>query len=730
MKKLASILILTAILTGCQAKTCQPSGSEQSQMTCSAPVPAKGNIYETWSPKDGYFHEFFDGLSFDPGDAKSEKYLERHALSQWVEPELITAETAEKEKFSWAGNRNVRWLASTAGTLHFPLYPDEWDGDLYVETSLRPKLNPSMAVRFYKPDGNGGRVWSEPLTTDLTPGYHGYRWKIPKEYLSKDGMQLMRVSFPGSYFEGENRVSAKFVHFAIKSGNLKTGKIVIEPKMEIPEKWRVLDQELEGYGLRINDHIERFFVAPDNAMLEFYTAPGAWADDSGKLSIQIQTEREKKTVAEIAVVPGNCWKHQQIPLTEYANEAIRVIFSYIPDNPDIVFSQTAQFHPNIYISSPQIVIADDSLKKTEKDLFSAKRIVILAIDNLRGDRLWNENKRRATVHLSRLSDDGILGILMGEGKNFVAMETSMITGVPATTHNVYEPNTFVRTSLNTLAEAGTPNGWKSHFYTTSSIIDTTHGFAQGFEDVRALNKENITNTADALEIVTSAIKKSPEKSLFYIHLSELRLPHRSSDETFNQFAVPGYSGPVNEAAMNNIAVLRDPGKLDSEQFEAYYDAELYEMDESIGKFASELDSETLLVIYGTHGTSLGESTLGYEQGITPWELLTPFVIYMPEHHFEIRRQGIASASDLSATVREILGADPEPNTQSVLTLHNSRTTADSSDGLTATASMKYFYRIRREGVFAMFTTGLDGSPAHKEEASHPITEQALREQIK
>ena len=43
--------------------------------------------------------------------------------------------------------------------------------------------------------------------------------------------------------------------------------------------------------------------------------------------------------------------------------------------------------------------------------------------------------------------------------------------------------------------------------------------------------------------------------------------------------------------------------------------------------------------------------------------------------------------------------------------------------------MRDFYRIRREGVDALFSTGLDGNPARSDEEPKPITRQALREQI-
>ncbi|MBR4985277.1 MAG: sulfatase-like hydrolase/transferase [Proteobacteria bacterium] len=729
-RKLIPLFISLIALTGCESQNCPTAPNSPAAVSvCEKPV-IHTHAYETWSPESGLMHIYDQGLYFDLGEDSSKKYLERKGFSPWVEPELISAETARKEKLLWAADRYVRWLGSTTGTIHFPFYPDEWEGDLYVEVGLRPKMNQSMAVRFYKPDGNGGRTWSEPLTTNLSPGYNGYRWKVPREYLSKDGMQLMRVSFPGSFFEGENRVSAKFSHIALRVGDLKTGKFALEPRNAYPEKYRILNEELDGFGLLRTMHLERFFIVPTDASLSLNAAPGAYLDTPGDLVVKVQTDgAEPEEVSKLRISPGECWKPHTVDLSAYGGKAARLTLSFAPEVNDTLFTPTDEFRPDIYISSPQLLAAGtDELQKAETAFKGAKRIVILGIDTLRADRLYDENKTRASEHLGKMASDGMLGLLMGEGKSLVAMATSMLTSVSADVHNVYEPGAYVKNMLTTLAEAASPLDWKTYFYTTSGIVDTSHGFSQGFDVLYALNKENITETGAALDEVMRAFEDSPERSLFYVHLSELRLPHRVDAETLAQYAVPGYNGPVNEAALNNIAVMREPGPLDARQYEAYYDAELKRVDDAVGAFVSKLGEDTVVIVYGTHGTSVGESTLGYEQGITPWELLTPYIIYRPEHPVGIRLEDITSAADLSASVLELIGAEAPAGAQPVFTRHVSHPIA-LYDGLSATAAGNWFYRIKREGVDALFTAGMDGTLAKREDSTLPITKQALREMI-
>ena len=731
------LLIIFALLTlaGCHSNACPApeKTADTPVMQCTSPKASLGTPYETWTSDSGLMHIYNAGhLDFDVGSSQAVKYLERKDATPWLDPEFITQETAKSDNLKWAGDRYVRWLANASGTLHFPFYPEDYpDQDLFVEVELRPKNNPSMAVRFYKPDGAGGRVWSDPLTTDLTPGWHGYRWRVPKEYLVKDGMQLMRVSFPNTFFEGDSRVAAKFVKIGFGPSDGKTGRYAIEPDADEVKSSpkRILKDSLNAWGIREKDRIERFMIVPQNSHLRFYAAPSAWLEIPGKILVSLQNEKEKLSLAEIPIAPGECWQQQDIDLSPYANEAARISLTFEPDSHDPVFAKPLEFRADAYISDPEIRVEnDEALANARTELKKAKRIVVLAVDNLRADRLWLENKQRAVNHLGRLADEGILGIVMGEGKSLVAMATSFLTSVPATVHQVMTPGTFVKTGLTTIAEAIQPLQWKSWFYSTSGLIDTTHGFAQGFDTVTALNKDGKTETGAALAEVSAAIDNSPEHSFFYVHLSELRLPHRVDDETMSEWGVHGYSGPVNEAAMNNIAVMQNPSPVDARQFEAYYDGELSKMDEDIGQFVSQLPEDTVVVLFGTHGSSLGESTLGYEQGLTPWELLTPFFFYMPGKSFQIRRQGIATAAELSTSILDLIGADMPADTKTIFFEHDSKPRAD-ADGLTATASMNYFYRMRREGVDVLFTTGLDGNDAHKDESEKPLLKQALREKI-
>ena len=721
------VLWMFVLVAGCQqAKTACPSATsvEAEPVRCPVPEANWDGAYEVWSAENGLVHAYLPGLIFDVGSAQGARYLERKGTSAWSDADLISTEVARRDKLPWADNRTVRWLAGDKVTFHFPYFAED-NGPFSVEIGLRPKVNASMEVRFYRPDGQGGRVWSDPITAQLAPGWHAYHLDVPRDYLADDGMQLMRITFPGTYFEGNTRVAAKFAEIGFGPTESAKSRTEIPP---FPARYgthevRILSDSLAAWELRAGDSLERYMVVTEGAVLRFNAGPSAWLQAPGKLVIEADYGGERQIASEIALTPGDCWQPQEISLDAMAGQAVRFVVRFEGGVESL--SASSEYRADAWISEPAVVTtATEDMRKAARDLENPARIVVLAIDDLRADRIHDPARQRATSNLTKLATAGISGVVMGEGRSFVAMETSFLTTVPATVHGVYDSGASVRDSMTTIAEAVAEKGWTAQFYSTSPIIDASRGYAQGFAGTHAAKG----GTAAVLADVLTDVRQSPEKSLFYVHLSELRLPHRGAPDKLAQWLRPNYAGPVTEEAMQRVAVMRDPGPEDAMQFEAYYDAELAGIDEAIGAFARDLPEDTILVVYGTHGCSLGESTLGYEQGLTPWELLTPYFLWKSGASWGIRLDEIVTAAELSATVLEAAGAEPPTGTKSILVPHASHPRAD-GDGLTATATSQWFYRIRREGVDALFTTGLDGNPAHREDEPHPIEKQALRERI-
>lgn len=723
-------LVFITLAAGVFCTACSKSGEQpvpqQVDAQTQPETPTRTVVYEDWLAHPERLHQMFGAsLAFDLGSPESAKYLEMNGA--WLAPEHISSETAKRDGLAWAHERDVRWLAGTTATFHFPMLPDPQSEQVTLHFMMRPKVNESANIKFYQNDDPKNAAWTTPKTFKIEPGWKDNVVTVPRDWLNKSGSQLMRLTFPGTFFEAENRVAAKFVRVAIEqnASQAKTGKIT--PITAPIQPCRLDDQTRDAWMLSNGNSIERYMILPDNAGLTIQAAPSAWLLDEATVRLTAYSDdAEPAVLLEKKVHAGDDWTDWNVDLSDYNNQAVRLALS-------------VEREPNAFDLGDDLPAASICFAKTQvttrvpeerlaafETLKSAKRLVVVAVDNLRSDRALDEAYENVAPNLHALKASAIYGTALGDALGNIATTTSLLTGVDVDQHAVNDETTHVRTSLTSIAEA-LPD-WKSYFFTMSNVIEPSKGFAQGFEVARRLNKEEHSSASDAVKTLVETLNASAEKSLFYLHLTTLRLPLRPTDASFNRFAQTGYAGPVNAQAMQNVAVLKDPSPADSLQFAAYYDATLADLDEALGQLTSQLPDDTLLVIVGTHGCSLGESTLGYMQTLGMWEVNVPWIMaYKPLGH-SIEVPELVTVANVSTTLRTTLGA--QENSETDLQQPHARALVTLGNGLKAAASSKFFYRIRRDGVDALFSYGDGESPLQMEELQgNFITRQALREMI-
>lgn len=701
-------------------------------------APPKLYVYEKLDESSARWQIDPQNLAFDLGHKQADKYLE-DLNSPWAEPEFITAERAQKEGLSWAKDRWLRWLEGTTATFHFHYTPTEEVEGYTLELALRPKVNDSMRVMFYRLDKEKGEMaWSTPQTIALKPGWAAYKIPIAKEMLDPSGSQLLRIQFPNAYFDGDKRVSAKFVRlsFAPSSGEAKAsvGDIEALPVGLEQVKANVLGQERQAWGLIEGKQMQRFLILPAEPRLSFDLAPGHWLTEKGRFVVEVTSDEEQsQVVADIAIQPGTEWTKHVVDLSNYAQTGVRLRLAFFEndDNNDFLV-QKNDYRPKAFLANPEILNAKNSTDAQIIDQLKTdtKRIVILAIDNLRADRLFAMNQRRATPGMSALFDRSSHGLAMGESLSQVATAVSFLSTQSSQVHQVRDTTTHLRTSQTTIAEAGQEQGWTSHFFINSSALDPIKGMAQGFATKRLLMQEGFgQDTQKTLQAVSESLSQAPDKSLYFVHLSELRLPYRTDAKTLESWGVANYTGPINEEAMQNVTILRNPTPQDAAQLQAYYDGELAGIDAAIAEFVDNLPQDCLLLVFSTHANSLSEGTLGYEQSLSPWESILPYFFYHPKNQKSQKLDGIATMASLSAAILDIMGAAIPANVHSVFESYASRARAQ-HDGTLATASPLVFFRMRREGIDLMLPWSIENMEQNElNAAEYPILRRALREQL-
>ena len=722
-----SFITLVAVVSACTKEQLPTPDLQQDAESVPQTPDAQtyDAIYETWSPANVHF--FHQGLGFELGDHESQKYLEWN--HSWLAPEWISPEIARDNDMMWAQNRYVRWLSGTTATFAFPFYPEDIKDDVTLRMILRPKVNDAVTVKFYKTDDKENVAWTTPKTIKLKPGWNVASVTIPKDWLNQSGDQLMRLTFPGSYFEGDQRVSAKFVRIELNTSQDKSNDDALETKHTLKTGLcRIEDDARQAWIAASGDAVERYFVVPDNAALDFSVAPSPWLTAPANLSIVAYTdEDEPKIIYNKTIAPGDSWMEERLPLDEYAQKAVRLTMKF-NDAEEQLFQGLNIPQDAICISAPQIMIKQDKalLAAAQNIQENTTRVVVVGIDNLRADRVLSPQFANVAPNIHALLEHAISGRAMTESLFASSSVATLLTGVALPKHGVSDDTAHIKTSLQTLAETHTD--WNSYFYTTSNTIEPSRGFAQGFTASRRLNKEKLGSPQLALTTLASDIQTTPQNTFIYIQLGSLRLPLKPSSQNFDRFKEVGYDGPVNEQAMQNVAVLKDPTTKDKKQFAAYYDASLADLDQALADFIQKLPPNTLLMIYGTHGSSLGESTLGYQQTLAPWENVVPWVLYHNVLENPVNIQNVVSMTDLHHTLNGILSKNIE-STPSIFTSHPSNPVSY-GNGVAATATQYYFYRIRREGMDSIFDWGTNlESLQTQERTKYAVSRRALREQL-
>lgn len=696
-----------------------------------APVATPDDTYEAWTQQ--HVHLFRHGIGFDIGAPEGDKYLEWNGA--WLSPEWISQETAEAQDMRWAADRFVRWLSGTTATFSFPIDPKNVEGDLTLRLLLRPKVNDTVSVKFYQTDDPQKTAWTPPETLKLKPGWNNSEITIPRTWLNKDGNQLMRLTFPGSFFEGEQRVSAKFMRIELATS--PTAEETRDRKDErtpahklMTSACRVDDAQRLAWITASDDAIERYVIVPDDASLQWDMAPSPWLMAEAQLTVTVYTDGDAPAVLlDKTIGPGDTWTHESLSLSDYAQKAARIVLKIASHTDDHLFPALGLPRDALCISEPRLTVRhDDALHDIARLLKEkAGRIIVLGIDNLRMDRLLLPDTENVTPNFHALLAHAAFGQAMAESLFGSSTTATLLTGKPLPEHDVSDDTRHLRTAFQTLAEKHETR--KSFFYTTSNTIEPSRGFAQGFQVTRRLNKERLGSPALALQALAEAVSTAPDDAFFYLHLGTLRLPLQPSEANFERFRVKDYTGPVNAQAMNNVAVMKNPAPDDKRQFAAYYDAALADVDQAMAELIQRLPQNTLLFLYGTHASSLGESTLGYQQTMAPWEVMIPWILYHKDIEQPVQIHDIRSIADLHHTLDAILSPKDTDTPQTIFNPHPSYPISY-GNGVAATASQKYFYRIRREGVDALFEWGDDETPLQtKELKNYPITRRALREQM-
>jgi arylsulfatase A-like enzyme len=298
---------------------------------------------------------------------------------------------------------------------------------------------------------------------------------------------------------------------------------------------------------------------------------------------------------------------------------------------------------------------------------AAPNVVVIDICSVRADHIGAYGYARDTTpRIDGLAKQGALfENTLAQGSWCLPNYASLLTGLPSEEHGLYTnvpkgPPPNVPTLPETMKKAG----YETAAFSGGVYMMPVWGLDRGFDVFvnsfsTAAGRRAEAPLEDNLGDIDSWLKgrsqtKGGEKPFFlYMAVDNLHSPIRlEGPERYVQagddvaldtrtLGVPfarAYSGETRGFPPEYVALAAD-FKKDPRQLRRYvsrYDSAMREMDGQIGKFLDDLkkrglDKNTIIVLTGDHGESLGEhGLLGHTSGLYEPTLRVPLIVFRPD----------------------------------------------------------------------------------------------------
>jgi arylsulfatase len=305
--------------------------------------------------------------------------------------------------------------------------------------------------------------------------------------------------------------------------------------------------------------------------------------------------------------------------------------------------------------------------------------VILSLDTTRADRLGSYGYARPTSpHLDRLAAESVLYTRAVAPSSWtLPSHASLFTGKLTTSHGAhYDPQGALNLasviegprewseyrarplpeSERTLAEILREAGYATGAVVAGPWLKRPFGLAQGFD---YYDDDHVTTTdGRRAHSVTDAalrwIERTPGRALFlFLNYYDPHGPYAPPEPYLSRFLAPG--------------VRPSEGVPKGEELQARYDAEIFFMDEHVGRLLAGLRTagiyeDALVLVTADHGELLGEQgRLGHGQHLTQAEIHIPFFVKYPRGGPSPRKvDSPVQLTDVVPMVTEALGL-PAPS---------------------------------------------------------------------
>jgi arylsulfatase A-like enzyme len=296
-----------------------------------------------------------------------------------------------------------------------------------------------------------------------------------------------------------------------------------------------------------------------------------------------------------------------------------------------------------------------------------ENVIVIAIDTCRANHLGFMGYTRDTS--PNLDEFAARSVVFESAYTPRALTlpsfTSLFTGLHTINTHIYQNEWPLDHSLHHLTEDFQAAGYTTVGCPASKILDARMGIGKGFH-VYNVPENPPRYAAEEIETMKSEIRNIQGPLFLVYHFWELHSPYEPEPDKLAMFADPDYSGP-----MDGSVEVMNSYNLEETYFDAadiqhgidLYDGEIRGLDAHLGDLLDWLDEEgyidnSLIVITGDHGESLGEGHFFQHLRDSDVELHIPLIFHFPgDRGAGTRLDPLAETMDILPTVMDIVGMD-------------------------------------------------------------------------
>ncbi len=301
---------------------------------------------------------------------------------------------------------------------------------------------------------------------------------------------------------------------------------------------------------------------------------------------------------------------------------------------------------------PEEEVKSDSIEKTEESARSfdfspnpGTSVLLIQVDALRRDHLSIYGYERETS--PNLEKDWLVLDGLTTAASWTAPSTaSLLTGLQPYRHGVQYAKQHSDREVNqplqgpSLVEVFKGAGYRTALVTGNAYVSSDTGMNVGFDRQIFVNKQYpFSNLGQEKDQLQTWLQEIPSDQPFFamLHTMDVHAPYYSPEGTAGTWSKGGMLTDLEDyAQQEELSALYD---VDPEgtvhELNALYDEEILGLDQSVHDLLQMLESSgrsnTMVVLIGDHGESLGEHGLFGHGSNVEWEQLSvPFLVHHPD----------------------------------------------------------------------------------------------------